>query len=137
MHQIHFGQSPISVFGRKYPQNLSTPGLVLQTSHREIEFFAGITAACMPTTLQLLARHNVLPSFGSSYFTPKLAGLRIRTSEIVKKAQSLSLVKSSNGWSKARRNSLDQWGYVSEVKSERDEICLTTCTTGETETASR
>ncbi|KAH7122570.1 hypothetical protein B0J11DRAFT_405812, partial [Dendryphion nanum] len=32
----------------------------------EIEFFAGITAACMPTTLQLLVRHNVLPSFDKS-----------------------------------------------------------------------
>ncbi|PVH97348.1 hypothetical protein DM02DRAFT_467817, partial [Periconia macrospinosa] len=39
----------------------------------EIEFFAGITAVCMPTTRQLLVRHNVLPSFDKSHFTPNLA----------------------------------------------------------------
>jgi hypothetical protein len=89
----------------------------------------------MPTIRQLLVRHNILPSFDKSYFTPKLAGLRIRTSEYVKKAQSssfgqaLSSRQASSGKPKAKRNSLDQWGYISEVKPEEDGIRVTTCTT--------
>lgn len=99
-------------------------------AYREIEFFAGITAACMPTTRQLLARHNVLPSL-DAYFTPKLAGLRIRTSEIVKRAQTFSLKQTPSEKPKPRRRSLDQWGYVSEVKSEGDDVHLTTCKSGD------
>lgn len=109
----------------------------LINKNREIEFFAGIIAACMPTTRQLLVRHNVLPSFDKSYFTPKLAGLRICTSEFRKKAQSSSFRQTwsgrqaSRGTPNARHNSLGQWGYVSEVKPEEDGINLTTCTTSE------
>lgn len=95
----------------------------------------------MPATRQLLARHNVLPSFDKSYFTPKLAGIRIRTSEFLKKASNSRMTqtfsskhasdeeKGSSGRAKPKRNSLDQWGYVSEVKPEEDTVHLTTRTT--------
>jgi hypothetical protein len=91
----------------------------------------------MPTTRQLLVRHNVLPSFDKSYFTPKLAGLRTRTSDFMRKAQSSSFKQTSSSRPKAKRNSLDQWGYVSEVKPDEDGIGLTTCTTGDTVAESR
>lgn len=91
----------------------------------------------MPTTRQLLARLKVLPSLDKSYFTPKLAGLRLRTSEFMKKAYSSSVKRSpsnrnaASGKPNGRRNSLDQWGYISDVRTEDDGIRLTTCKTGD------
>jgi hypothetical protein len=91
----------------------------------------------MPTTRQLLVRHNVLPSFDKSYFTPKLAALQTRTSDFMRKTHSSSFKLPSSSKPKAKHNSLGQWGYVSEVKPDEDEIRLTGYTTGETIAESR